>query len=335
MNTTTRYRIASWCLAAVALFSVLRFQLLGALLAGLLVHELVHVAAPTLRLGGASFRTGKLIALVLLIVSIGLLVGGAVFGLIALLGKGQFGIADLLQKMAEVIETARGHFPDWVQPYLPSDADGLVSTVSQWLREHASELGRAGGEFGRMVVTTLIGMIIGGLIAFKDTRKGAPNAPLAQAIVERTTQFATAFRAIAFAQVRISALNTLFTFVYLLILLPLFGVHLPLAKTIVVVTFIAGLLPLIGNLISNTIIVIVSLSASLAVAVSSLVFLVVIHKLEYFVNARIIGSRIRSGTWELLLAILMMEAWFGLPGVVAAPFYYAYLKSELSAAGAI
>jgi len=335
MNTTTRYRIASWCLAALALFSVLRFQLLGALLAGLLVHELVHVAAPALRLGGASYRTGKLIALVLLIVAIGLLVGGAVFGLIALTGEGQFGIAALLQKMAEVIETARGHFPDWVQQYLPGDADGLESAVSQWLREHAGELRHAGGELGRMVIATLIGMIIGGMIAFKDTRKDASDAPLAQAIVERTTMFATAFRAIAFAQVRISALNTLFTFVYLLIVLPLFGVHLPLAKTIVVVTFIAGLLPLIGNLISNSIIVIVSLSASLAVAGTSLAFLVVIHKLEYFVNARIIGSRIRSGTWELLLAILLMEAWFGLPGVVAAPFYYAYLKSELSAAGAI
>ena len=66
------------------------------------------------------------------------------------------------------------------------------------------------------------------------------------------------------------------------------------------------------------------------VALASLAFLVVIHKLEYFLNARIIGSHIQSRVWELLLAMLLMEAAFGLPGLVAAPIYYAYLKRELS-----
>ena len=33
--------------------------------------------------------------------------------------------------------------------------------------------------------------------------------------------------------------------------------------------------------------------------------------------------------WELLIAMLAMEAAFGVPGLVAAPIYYAYLKDEL------
>jgi predicted PurR-regulated permease PerM len=37
----------------------------------------------------------------------------------------------------------------------------------------------------------------------------------------------------------------------------------------------------------------------------------------------------------LLLAMLVMEAAFGIPGVIAAPIYYAYLKYELSARGLI
>jgi predicted PurR-regulated permease PerM len=97
----------------------------------------------------------------------------------------------------------------------------------------------------------------------------------------------------------------------------------------IVVTFIVGLLPVIGNLISNTVIVLVSFSVSPWVAVGSLIFLVVIHKLEYFLNARIIGTRIKAWAWELLLAMLVMEAWFGIPGVIAAPIYYAYVKDEL------
>ena len=103
----------------------------------------------------------------------------------------------------------------------------------------------------------------------------------------------------------------------------------------VAVTFIAGLLPVVGNLISNTIIVIVSLSVSLQVAFASLGFLIVIHKLEYFLNARIVGARINAQAWELLLAMLLMEAAFGIAGLVAAPIYYAYLKDELSARGVI
>jgi predicted PurR-regulated permease PerM len=79
----------------------------------------------------------------------------------------------------------------------------------------------------------------------------------------------------------------------------------------------------------------VSLGYSIEVAIASLVFLIVIHKLEYFLNARIIGSRIRSHAWELLIAMLAMEAAFGLAGVAAAPIYYAYVKSELAERGLV
>jgi predicted PurR-regulated permease PerM len=61
----------------------------------------------------------------------------------------------------------------------------------------------------------------------------------------------------------------------------------------------------------------------------------VIHKLEYFLNARIIGSRIHAHAWELLIVMIAMEAAFGIPGVIAAPIYYAYIKSELAAQGLV
>jgi len=57
----------------------------------------------------------------------------------------------------------------------------------------------------------------------------------------------------------------------------------------------------------------------------------VIHKLEYFVNARVMGGQIHARAWELLLAMLAMDAVFGIPGVIAAPIFYAYLKNELKA----
>jgi predicted PurR-regulated permease PerM len=143
---------------------------------------------------------------------------------------------------------------------------------------------------------------------------------------------AEAFHNIVFAQIKISLINTICTAIFLLIVLPLFGIHVPLSKTLVVLTFVIGLLPVIGNLLSNTAVTIAALSVSLGVGVAALAFLVVIHKLEYFLNARIVGTQIHARAWELLIAMLVMEAAFGLPGVIAAPIYYAYLKSELEAA---
>ena len=120
-----------------------------------------------------------------------------------------------------------------------------------------------------------------------------------------------------------------FSIQFLLIVLPLFGVNLPYNKTLVTVTFLAGLLPVIGNLISNTIITVISIGVSLKVAIAALVFLVGIHKLEYFINAKIVGTKINAAAWELLLALLVMESLFGITGLLIAPILYAYLKSEL------
>lgn len=155
--------------------------------------------------------------------------------------------------------------------------------------------------------------------------------PLADALSERVCRLSEAFRRVVFAQVRISALNTAFTGLYLLVVLPSFGVHLPLTKTMIVLTFLAGLLPVIGNLISNTVIFVISLAHSPVVAAASLGYLVLIHKLEYFLNARIVGSQINAKAWELLSAMLLLESIFGLSGLVAAPICYAWLKDELAA----
>ncbi|MFN0315724.1 MAG: AI-2E family transporter, partial [Burkholderiales bacterium] len=188
---------------------------------------------------------------------------------------------------------------------------------------------------GRAFVHILIGMIIGAMVALHEVRPRDVQKPLARALTERVDRLGDAFRRIVFAQIRISALNTTLTAIYLTVVLPLFGIHLPLTKTMIAVTFLVGLLPVIGNLISNTVIVVISLGHSVNTAFASLAFLVIIHKLEYFVNAKIVGTQIRARAWEILVAMLTMEAAFGIPGVVAAPIYYAYIKDELTQRGQI
>ena len=182
------------------------------------------------------------------------------------------------------------------------------------------------------VAETLIAMVIGVVLSLREVDPHATPGPLAsRAHAARRALRRRVPQRRAVAAVDLAAQHQ-FTAIYLVIGLHLFDVHLPLTKTMIAITFIVGLLPIIGNLTSNTIVVIVSLAHSPAVAVASLVFLVVIHKLEYFLGARIVGSRIKSQIWELLIAMMAMEALFGIPGLVAAPIYYAYLKSELLAA---
>jgi len=334
-RTASSHDIASWVLVGTALVLVLKLHLLPALLGGLAVHELVQAIAPTLTARGSSKETGRLLSVAVLALAVVAVLTLLTLGVLAFFRSDQGNLAALLGGMADIIETSRNILPAWITDRLPENADELKVAASGWLRSHAGDLTSIGGGLTRALAHALVGMVIGGLVALQQARPSGRSAPLTRALGERTIRFGSTFRRIVFAQVRISLLNTSLTAIYLLVLLPIGGIHLPLVKTMIVVTFVAGLLPVVGNLISNAVIVTLSLSHSLAAAVGSLIFLVVIHKLEYFVNARIVGTEIRASAWEILVAMLVMEAAFGLPGVVAAPIYYGYLKNELSARGLV
>jgi len=326
---TLSYDIVAWLLAGGVLVLILLLHLLPALLAGLLVYELVHILAPRLWIVRIRQEQGKLAAVAILALGVALLLTLAVVGMVAFLRSEAGSIPTLLQKMADIIESWRTALPAGVVEQLPEDMGELKETAVAWLRAHAGALQHAGAEAGRMLAHVLIGLGIGALVALHDAQPLEALGPLARALQERAGRLGEAFRRVVFAQVRISALNTILTALYLVIVLPIAGVHLPLTKTMIAVTFFVGLLPVVGNLISNAIIVILSLSVSFSVAIASLIFLVVIHKLEYFLNAHIVGTQVHAHAWELLLAMLVLEAAFGIPGVIAAPIYYAYLKDEL------
>jgi predicted PurR-regulated permease PerM len=324
---------ASYLLAGLALFLVLQLELLAALVSGLLVYELVLLMSPPLQRRFVGPRS-RVVALTTLIVLVILALTGAVVGLAAFFESGG-GIPKLLQKIADVLEGSLGAMPQWLAQWVPTNVDALRATVSTWLRGHAHELGKFTGEAVRALAHIIVGMAIGAILSLRHATAKADRRPLAAALRERAELFSDSFRRVIFAQVRISAINTAATALYLLVLLPLFGVDLPFRKTLIAITFVTGLLPVVGNLISNTVIVLVSLAASVYAAIGSLVFLAVIHKLEYFLNAHIVGSRVNARAWELLAAMLVMQAAFGLGGLIAAPFYYAYVKRELAERGLV
>ncbi|HEX4872000.1 MAG TPA: AI-2E family transporter [Nevskiaceae bacterium] len=330
-----RTDLAAWLLCALGLILVLQLGLLPALLAGLLVYELVHLIAPRLRARPIDGESAKLITVALLSILIVASLSALIVGAIAFFRSDAGSLTALINRLAEIIETSRSRLPAWLVAYLPDTAEDLRLAVVAWLREHSEALQGAGAELGRALAHILIGMVVGAMVSLREARPNQKLRPLAASLAGRAERLARSFRNVVFAQVWIAAVNATLTGLYLALVLPLLGVDLPLTKTLIAITFLCGLLPVLGNLISNTVITIVSLSVSLWVAIGSLAYLVVIHKLEYFLNARIIGGRIRARAWELLVAMLAMEAAFGIAGLVAAPVYYAYLKDELSERGLI
>jgi predicted PurR-regulated permease PerM len=318
--------IASYILMGLGLWLVLTHGLLAALLSGMLVYSLVTIFSPRLhvRFGGNNAR----------LIIVGLIGAVIVTALVLLIWSGiAFFKSDkgstqvLLQKLADIIDASRAQCPEWICANIPDSAHELRAVLTEWLREHSGEAKILGADAGHTIVRVIIGMIVGAMISLNivPPRLGV----LGVALLERVSVLSEAFRKIVFAQVKISTINAIATGAYILLILPMFGINLPLAKTLIVLTFVLGMMPIIGNLISNTMLVIITLPFGIVASAGSLLFLVVLHKLEYFLNAKIIGQEIKSNAWELLIAAIVMESIFGLPGVVMAPILYAYIKHEL------
>ena len=205
------------------------------------------------------------------------------------------------------------------------------------IKEAAPKVAREGiGYFGNFVklatkesVMLLAGIIIAIGIFLNSKSKGVGNGEslythYEAAIQSRFSAFYGSFETVMGAQLLISLINTVATAVFVLStgLLPYAGIVIPL-------TFIFGMLPIVGNLLSNTLIVGIAFGlVSPQMALGALVFLVVIHKLEYLLNSKIIGGRILHPMWLTLIGLILGEYLMGIPGVILAPVILNYLKVE-------
>ena len=331
------YLPTRWSLAGIAAlwWVVLYFHLTLVLFAALSIYGGTRALAAALTRLRPGLRHAQAWGLVLLVAAlVGL--GSVLVERAAEAAAAGSGYVGLLQQMAGALDQLRALLPAWLATHLPVSVEAAREAAAAWLRNHAAQVQLWGGHTVRGLGHALAGAVIGALLAVQLPVRPdgvGTTAPLASILRRGFDGLVDSFTAVVFAQLRIAAINTALTAVYLLAVLPLMGTPLPLAGTLVAVTFVASLVPVVGNLVSNTIIVVVSLTQSLIVAGLSLAWLVGIHKLEYFLNAHIIGHRIRAQAWELLLAMLTLEAMFGLGGLIGAPVLYAQIKRTLHERG--
>jgi predicted PurR-regulated permease PerM len=200
------------------------------------------------------------------------------------------------QAIPSVIQWAKQH-----QIELPfTDYDSLKDVALDAVRSQAHNLAGvakiargATSQFVLVLVAMVvaIGLFLNPRFELAGEKSQIPNnlyTLSCAAIAQRFTTFYQSFATVMGAQVIISAINTVFTAIFVL------SVQLPYAVVVIGTTFLFGLLPIVGNLISNCILLGIAITVSPKLAIGALVFLVVIHKCEYFLNSKIVGERIRN-----------------------------------------
>lgn len=252
-------------------------------------------------------------------------------------GLGQFA-KQTAHALPEIVEKTIPTVITWAeqeQIELPfTDYQGLKAMAMDTVKETKNFAHVA--NFAKIATTQLVFLIIGCVVAVSIflnaqvvlDRASMPKdnlyAVCADEIAQRFRNFYRCFVTVMGAQIIISAINTALTSIFV------FTVLKDHQFVVIGVTFFCGLLPVIGNLISNTVIVAISFTISPKMALIALIFLVVIHKLEYFLNSKIIGHRIKNPVWLTLLGLILGEKLMGIPGMILAPVVLNYLKVEAS-----
>jgi predicted PurR-regulated permease PerM len=217
-----------------------------------------------------------------------------------------------------------------------TDFEGLKAHAMTTIKDQARYLGDF-ANFARHASTTFVFIIIaivcavsiffnGRLDLFRESHKVRNNlySVYCDEITARFSDFYHSFSTVIGAQMTISAINTILTAIFV------FFVGLPYGPVVVGLTFLCGLFPIVGNVVSNTVIVFIGFLVSAKVAFIALIFLIVIHKLEYFLNSKIVGSRIRNPIWLTLIGLIIGEKLMGVPGMILSPVVLNYLRVEMS-----
>jgi predicted PurR-regulated permease PerM len=219
-----------------------------------------------------------------------------------------------------------------------TDFETLKAFLIEQLKDeihYLSNVAHFAGAATTLFILTVIGVVVAVSLFFHSQlsppTRSMPNGrainlygACAAEIAVRFHDLYRSFETVMGAQIIISSINTVLTAIFVLL------IGLPHAALVIGVTFLCGLLPIIGNLISNTIIVFLSATLSVKLALAALVFLIAIHKLEYFLNSKIIGGWIRNPVWLTLIGLIIGQAVMGIPGMVLAPVVLNYVRLEMS-----
>ncbi|MBS1805279.1 MAG: AI-2E family transporter [Acidobacteria bacterium] len=306
--------------------SFVLFTLLMALIASLNLGTFLLTALfGYLALQVFNLRGSKSLSVVLYLLTVVVVVAGLTY--FAALAYRTF------PKIADAAIPAMAEFAEKNGIDLPfTDYASLKVSALEEAKEGVATIGRYARIASLQTILLLAGMVVALSVFLNPSWTAARTAPgVPTAYSELTSELGLRFKTlyqsfarVMGAQIVIAAINTILTAVFLIIC------RYPYTPLLLGLVFLCGLLPIVGNLTSNTVIVGVGFTMSPKMGLIALIFLVTIHKLEYFLNSKIIGTRIDSPMWLTLIGLVIGERLMGVPGMILAPVILHYVKAEMS-----
>ncbi len=322
-STVSGARKASYALVVLALAVAARFSLGHALIAGLFSFMMLDHAEAALKDAGASPRLARWSSVALFTVVASLL--AVIFAAFVAIGVER--LPQLLDRLLPRVDELAGRFGVGLAVDNVQELRALILTT---IKENARSVTTTSGLLTRGFFQILLAVFIAVLRFVSsapvpvERRKGL-DAEVLSECRDRAALFSASFDLVMGAQILVAAINTAVAGVFLI------AFQIPFRTMLTLTTFVCGMIPIVGNVISNSLIVAAALTRSDHLALAALIFLVVVHKGGYLLNSRIVGARMETPTWAILLGLLIGEALLGVTGVILAPTLIYYVRQELRA----
>jgi predicted PurR-regulated permease PerM len=198
-----------------------------------------------------------------------------------------------------------------IKDHLP-DADSLVERASHY----GEELARFSAELGHLAISFVIGLILAIIFFFdKDRvlefRNALPKTSIFSTLLRWFEYVAEAVSLMVQVQLIVALCNALLTLPVLLML------SVPHVPALLLLIFFAGLIPVVGNLISGAVLILVSFQARGIPGVVIFVGLTfVLHKIEsYYLNPRLTSRHVKLPNFLLIISLVAWEHLLGIPGL--------------------
>jgi predicted PurR-regulated permease PerM len=198
-----------------------------------------------------------------------------------------------------------------LQEHLP-DSEKLAQSAERY----AADVVKSAEAIGHLFLMALIGLVLG-IVYFLDTEKiqafsrGLDPRSLLGALARWLNYTAEAVTLTIQMQLIVAACNAVLTLPVLLF------IGVPHVAALMLLIFVAGLIPVVGNLISGTVLVLLAFQVKGWLGVGIFVVLTfVLHKIEsYYLNPRLSARHVALPGFVLILSLLAFEHLFGFVGL--------------------
>lgn len=218
-----------------------------------------------------------------------------------------------------------------VKPLEPGAIEGLFANYA---KTNASNLLALTGHGLKSSFLLLLAVIVGFSIISQiidASRPGSEPIPyrFVSELLHQASLFKLCFGNFMAAQAYVALWNTFCTSVFIFLVLPLFAVDLPFKALLIGLTFLLSFVPALGNIVCNALMAVVCAASGAAIALLAIVYLILAHKAEYLINAKVLGKMQDVSVAEMLVFLVIGETLFGLFGLILLPIAYLYLRQSL------